>query len=260
MRALIPILFVTFFPGCGTEEYKQTIETYSDGKTRVEYIYPDKNNESNYDIIEYYNNGQISFKATVDDKKFIGVKTSYFENGNLKQVDSLTNPCDLDFCCCDGKVSKYYSNGKLDQTFDNKNGSANGLVTLYGSDSSGKIWSIRHYKDNKQNGVTKTFYESGSIYKLETFKEDTLTGYVYYFNDKGDTTKILSTWNGEEDFPVKKWLTNGQIFYASYVENNYKKALYRWTDKAGNELKREVVSPQTGGEWVTSSGKWITPN
>jgi hypothetical protein len=41
---------------------------------------------------------------------------------NLKEVDSIINPCDLDFCCCDGKVLKYNSNGKLDQTFENRNG------------------------------------------------------------------------------------------------------------------------------------------
>jgi antitoxin component YwqK of YwqJK toxin-antitoxin module len=259
MRPLSIILLLTFLLGCKTE-YKKTVETYINGKPKIEYLYTDKSDTSKYTIVEYYDNGQILFKATVDNKKFVGVKINYFENGNLKEVDSIINPCDLDFCCCDGKVLKYYSNGKLEQTFENRNGVANGQVVLYGTDSSGKIWSIRSYKGDKQNGVTKTFYESGKLYKIETFANDTLIDHVYYFEETSDTMKINYTWNGKEDFPSKKWLDNGQIFYATYLDSTYNKALYRWTDKSGKELRKEIVSPKTGGEWITSDGKWTTPN
>ena len=259
MRPFSIILLLTFLLGCKTE-YRKTIDTYSNGKTKTEYVYPEKANQSKYTIIEYYDNGQVSFKATVDNNKFVGVKINYFENGNLKEVDSIINPCDLDNCCCDGKVSKYYTNGKLEQTFENKNGVANGQVVLYGTDSSGKVWSTRSYQDDKKNGITKTFYQSGKLYKVETFNNDTLIDYVYYFEETGDTMKINYTWKGKEDFPSKKWLDNGQIFYATYLDSSYNKALYRWTDKSGRELRKEIVSPKTGGEWITSNGKWITPN
>ena len=250
---------MTFLFGCKTV-YRKAIDTYANGKPKIEYVYPDKSDTSKYIINEYYDNGQVSFEATVDNKKFIGVKFNYFENGNLKEVDSIINPCNLDFCCCDGKISKYYSNGKLEQTFENRNGVANGQVVLYGSDSLGKIWSIRTYKDDKQNGVTKTFYQSGKLYKIETFDNDTLIEHVYYFKETGDTMKINYTWKGKEDFPSKKWLDNGQIFYATYLDSAFTKASYRWTDKSGKELRKEIVSPKTGGEWITSNGKWTTPN
>ncbi len=259
MRPFSTILLLTCLLGCKTE-YKETIDTYSNGKLKTEYVYPDKGDQSKYTIIEYHKNGQVSFKATVDNKKFIGVKINYFENGNLKEVDSLIAPCDLDFCCCDGKVSKYYSNGKLAQTFENRNGVANGKVVLYGNDSSGKIWSIRTYKDDKRNGLIKTFYQSGKLYKIESFKNDTLVDHVYYFEETGDTMKIYYTWEGKEDFPTKKWLDNGQLFYATYLDSSYDKAIYRWTDRWGKELRTEIVSPKTGGEWITSNGKWFTPN
>lgn len=259
IRPIWAILLFTFLLGCKTE-YRKIIETYKNGMSKIEYVYTKKSDTSKYTIIEYFDNGQVSFKATVDNKKFIGAKINYFENGKLKQVDSIINPCALDFCCCDGKVSKYYSNGMLDQTFENRDGIANGQVVLYGSDSSGKIWSILTYKDNKKNGVAKVFYESGKLYKIETFYNDTLIDHVYYFKENGDTLKVNYTWKGKEDFPSKKWLENGQIFYATYLDGSYKKALYRWTDKTGMELKREIVSPQKGGQWITSSGQWITPN
>jgi antitoxin component YwqK of YwqJK toxin-antitoxin module len=259
MRQFSIILLLTFLLGCKTE-YRKTIDTYSNGKTKIEYVYPDKANLIKYTIIEYFNNGQISFEATVDNNKFVGVKNSYFENGNLMEVDSIINPCDLNNCCCDGKVSKYYTNGKLELTFENRNGVANGQVVLYGSDSSGKIWSIRSYQDGKKNGVSKTFYQSGRLYKIETFRNDLLVDHVFYFKENGDTMKVNYTWNGQEDFPSKKWLDNGQIFYATYLYSSYNKALYRWTDKTGKELRRVIISQKAGGEWITSNGKWITPN
>jgi antitoxin component YwqK of YwqJK toxin-antitoxin module len=245
--------------GCKTE-YRKTIDSYSDGQTKVEYIYPDKNDTTNYSIIEYYDNGQISFKGTVENSKFVGIKLNYYPYGNLKEVDSIINPCDLNFCCCDAKVSKYYSNGKLDQTYENRNGMTNGLVYLYENDSSGKLGIIYTYKDDKKHGTYKNFYNSGELYRLGTYRNDTLVDFIYYFEPNGDTMKINYTWKGKEDFPSKKWLDNGEIFYATYLDTTYNKALYRWTDKAGKELRREIVSPKTGGEWITSNGKWITPN
>ena len=44
---------------------------------------------------------------------------------------------------------------------------------------------------------------------------------------------------------------NGQIFNATYLDSAYSNALYLWTDKSGNELKREVVTASKGKAWVT---------
>jgi hypothetical protein len=72
--------------------------------------------------------------------------------------------------------------------------------------------------------------------------------------------KIYNTWKGNEDFPTKKWLKNGQIFYAEYTDTTYDVALYRWTDKNGKELKREIITHKQIGEWVSKEHKWLTPN
>lgn len=245
--------------GC-KREFKETIETFPNGQVKIEFIYSDQKNKDNYTIIHYYENGQIKFKGTVKNKKFIGEKLNYYENGNFSQIDSIISPCELDFCCCDGKVTRYYSNGELNQTFENRDGVANGLVTLYDDDSSGVLNSIYVYKDGEKNGVAKKFYSSGKLFKLSKFKNDTLVDKVYYFEESGDTMKIYNTWKGNEDFPTKKWLTNGQIFYAEYIDSSYNIALYRWTDKNGKELRREVVENQKSGEWVSKDNHWLTPN
>ena len=250
MRHLLTILTLTLLFSCKTE-YRKVIDTYPNGKVKEENVYPHKDEKSKYTIIKYFENRQISFKGIVENKKFVNLKLNYFENGNLKQVDSIINPCDLDFCCCDGKVLKYYSNGKLDQTFENRNGVANGLIHLHEIDSSGKLGIIYTYQDGKKNGMFKNFYNSGELYRLGTYKNDTLVDHIFYFEPNGDTMKIYYTWKGSEDFPTKKWLDNGQIFYATYLDSTYSKALFRWTDKSGNELKREIVTASKGKDWVT---------
>jgi len=252
MQSRLTILTIVLFFGCKTE-YRNVVDTYSNGKVKEEYVYPNKKDKSKFTIIEYYPNGQISFKGEVENNKFIGMKLNYYENGNLKEVDSILNSCNLDFCCCDGFVKKYYSNGKPDQTFENRNGVANGLVSLYSNDSSGKLVTVSAYQEGKKNGISKTYYDNGKLYKLCSYKNDTAIGHIYYFETNGDTMKIYSTWKGHEDFPTKKWLTNGQIFYATYLDSTYNKVLYRWTDKAGLELKRQIPI-HTKGE------KWVTPN
>lgn len=253
------LLLVGLLFGCRTE-YRETIETYSNGKIKSEFVYPDKKNTSDYSIINYFENGNISFKGIVKNKKFVGEKINYFENGNIQQTDSLIKPCELDFCCCDGKVTRYYSNGELNQMFYNKNGNAEGELMFYSEDSTGILEEITEYSNGKKNGLRKVFYESGKIYLIKKFRNDTLIDKVYYFDENGDSLKYYHTWKGNIDFPTKKWLTNGGIFYADYLEDGYDKVLYRWEDKNGIEIKREIISKGEKSEWISDNGDWITPN
>jgi antitoxin component YwqK of YwqJK toxin-antitoxin module len=221
---------------------RKTIETYPSRKIRTEYIYPDKDNLKNYTIKEYFEDGNPKFIGTVENRKFIGAKLNYYDNGKFREVDSILKPCDLDYCCCDGTVFKYYRNGKLKQTYENRNGIANGKVTFYTKDSTGILDIIYSFKDGKKFGEYKSYYENGKLFNIGTYRNDTLVENEYYFDKKGDTLKILSHFNGQIDLPVKKWLENGQIFYATYIDSHFKNILYRWTDKNGIELKRKIFT------------------
>ena len=249
MKKILTILTILLLFGCKSE-YRKTIEKYSDGKISKEYLYPDKNDTLDYSIYEYFPNGKISFQGTVENGKFVGVKLNYYDNGSIKSIDSIINPCTLDYCCCDGKVLKYYRNGKLDQTFENRNGVANGMVTLYDNDSLGTLSETFNYKNDKKDGEYKSFYKSGKIYSLGAYKNDTLAGDIYYFKETGDTAKIFYNIKGKQTFPVKKWLANGQILYATFIDSTHKTALFRWTDKTGKEIKREVVNSNDNGKYI----------
>ena len=83
---------------------------------------------------------------------------------------------------------------------------------MYEDNSSGKLGIIYTYKDDKKNGPYKRFYNSGKLYLLGIFRNDTLVDHVYYFKENGELMKIYYTWKGEKDFPTKKWLDNGKYF------------------------------------------------
>ena len=83
---------------------------------------------------------------------------------------------------------------------------------MYKNDSSGKLGIIYTYKDDKKNGPYKRFYNSGKLYSLGTYRNDTLVYHVYYFEENGDSIKIYYTWKGEEDFSIKNGLTMDKYF------------------------------------------------
>jgi len=130
---LIPAIF---FLGCSSDS-KDIFEKYSDGSPKAVRIYKNSNDSSNYQLIWYFENGQIKFEGTVKENKFIGKKINYYNNGNLREIDSLIKPCDLNFCCCDGKVILFDSTGKKKEEFENRNGVENGLSVIF--DTAGRI-------------------------------------------------------------------------------------------------------------------------
>lgn len=249
-RREIPEPIITIQSEKLTSEINEIIENFPNGNVKTEFIYIESKNDNNYTILEYHENGQLKFKGIVRNGKFIGEKLNYYDNGVLREVDSILNPCDLDFCCCDGKVIRYFRNGKLDQTFENRNGVANGLVSIFDRDSSGRLIRTTEYKDSRKNGIEKLFFENGKVHTIQEFKNDTAVNFIYYFKENGDTLKYFYHFNGHIDFPTKKWLKNGEIFYANYIDSNYKAVIFRWTDKNGKEIKRKILKPDKEKNYV----------
>jgi antitoxin component YwqK of YwqJK toxin-antitoxin module len=248
-RREIPEPIITIQSEKSTSEINEIIETFPNGNVKTEYIYFESKNDSNYTIKMYYENGQTEFKGIVRNGKFVGEKLNYHDNGVLREVDSILNPCDLDFCCCDGKVIRYFRNGELDQTFENRNGVANGLVSIFDRDSTGRLLKTSEYKNSRKNGIEKIFFKNGKVHSIQEFKNDTAINFIYYFKENGDTLKYINHFKGKKDFPAKKWLKNGQIFYANYIDSNYKEVLFRWSDRNGNEIKREIIKIEIGKDY-----------
>jgi antitoxin component YwqK of YwqJK toxin-antitoxin module len=238
----LSLLSILFILGCKTE-WRNNIETYANGKVKKEYVYADKNNLKRYTIYEYFETGQPKFIATIENEKFVDSTLSYYDNGFLSETVKLIKPCEMSDSNCDRKIVKYYRNGNINKEYELMNGKINGEEYTYALDSTGRKGSIYMYKEGKLNGEYKVYRRrTGKYLCTGSYLNDTIVGNEYYYDSNGDSLQITFYMKGKEDFPMKKWLRTGQIFYADYLDNTHKKVLYRWTDRNGKEIKREIVS------------------
>ncbi len=230
----IIVATILLLSSCNSSEIT---ERYNNGQKKEEKVYI--KSKSDYTLIRYFQNGQKSFEGKIENNLFVNKKTSYFENGQISQVDSLFKPCILNFCCCDGLVTRFRENGIIEETFTNINGVENGIVRVY--DTLGKLEFEYMMRKGKKNGLFKTYFVNGNISFKATFKNDTIIGYALYLKENGDTLKMMK-YNGEQmDFPYFKWLENGQILKGE-LTNNGRQALWSWMDKNRKIIKKEVVN------------------
>jgi antitoxin component YwqK of YwqJK toxin-antitoxin module len=143
---------------------------------------------------------------------------------------------------CDGKLSTYYRNGKLKYEYNIINGEKDGEEITYSHDSTERISAIYKYKNGKLDGDYKIYRRSGRYLNTGIYVNDTIAGNECYFDSNGDSLQTIFYIKGKEDSPMKKWLRNGQIFHADYLDETHKKVLYRWTDNFGKEVKREIAT------------------
>ncbi len=238
MKILHTILIIIIFASCKTE-YKEVVEKYKNGSPKNICIFENKDNKKDYQIIWYFEDGQIQFHGTVKNGKFVGQKLNYYANGKLKQIDSIINPCDLDFCCCDGKVVRYNTSGKLTEDYENRNGVENGLVRTYYNN--GNIKYTYYMTDGKKNGVERKYFDNGVLQDKVEYENDLVKGEQTLFNKKGDTTAIFYYYDHKNQFPMKFWKDNNCKLYGNLIpETN--KVLWIWKNANGIEIKRQSVN------------------
>ena len=235
MKTLHILITILLFVSCKTE-YKDVIEKYNDGKPKDVHIYKSNDNKKNYQIIRYFQNGKIQFIGIVKNGKFIGQKINYNSNGKLKQIDSLINPCELDFCCCDGRVTKFDTNGKILVDYENKNGVENGLVRTY--DKNGKLKDSYYMNNGKKNGIGHLYFDNGTLQSNVEYENDLVKGEEILFDKKGDTTAIFYYKDHIHQFPMKFWKDKNIKLYGDLIPNS-NKVLWIWKNDNGIELKRQ---------------------
>jgi len=246
MKTLLSITFFLFFTvSCKTERKKVT-DRFPDGKPAAMIIYPDTSDTTTCTILVYHDNGKVRLKLTIEKGKYVGQKITYYHDGQIKQIDSLSQPCDTTQEECDGSLIRYYENGNISQRYTVRNNSFNGLS--------------QHFLDNGllakeyelKNGMTKDgiyreFYDNGKVAFQCKYKNDTIVGFGYYFNEKGDTTKYHNHYNGIISFPYKKWLDSGNILTGDFSDKSENSVTWKWFDKNGRQIKSKVAYAKVEG-------------
>ena len=185
-------------------------------------------------------------EATIKNGEYVGEKITYFHNGKIYQIDSMSQPCRMDVNACDGVLIRFNENGTISQHFTIKNGYFNGVSQHY--DGHGKL--VKEYyllNDSIKDGMYKEFYDNGKTSRLASYRNDTLIGYEYFFKENGDTIKYYNHYKGDLDFPYKKWLDNGHILLGNYGDKTSKYVVWKWYDKTGKEIKTKILRPSKIG-------------
>ena len=199
MKDEIIILTLCGLMSCTHSEIKKIVSTYKNEKPDIICYYLDKADSTTYRKEAFYESGKPEYTGHVYQAKKAGTWIWWYENGNKKDqckysegfyVDTVfhwykngglreiqivvngmvrENGC----CNCNGTIIRYYENGKLGERF-----------TLI---------------DDKLQGTSISYAENGD-WKLETYKNDTLSGpTIEHFIDSNKVKIVAGQYkNGKE--------------------------------------------------------------
>jgi len=240
-KYLFPILFL--FCCCGLPGYKKHWK-YGNGYTEIVY-YTDFRKPENCFIKTFYPNGRLFQVAVMADGKYVGLKAMYSPDGYIRQTDYLLTPCDTSQKIRDELLTYYDKNGTISRRYTIKNGLQNGLSQYY--DTTGKLRLECELKNGRiKDGLFNVYRSNGKPAYKGFYKNDTLVGYQYYFDEFGDSLKYYNTYKGQIDFPYKKWLYLELTLCGDYTDKRRKSVTWRWVDYTGKEIKRKILFPVNG--------------
>lgn len=133
----------------------------------------------------------------------------------------------------------------MQKSLEVKEGIIQGLAKVFDSDG----FMVKEYnliKDSIKNGPYTEFYHDGAIMTKANFKNDTLNGIMYFFSEKGDTTKYYYRNRGDIAMPYKKWLDNGIILTGDYIDNREKAVIWKWYTREGKLIKKKIQYVNNG--------------
>jgi antitoxin component YwqK of YwqJK toxin-antitoxin module len=224
---------------------KKVVSKFRNGNPQVVFEYSSTSDTTKYKIVEYTLSGNIAGEAFIDSGKYVGIRKAYYENGKVKEIDSITGYCAIGIVC-NGIVLSYYPNGKIHARLPFESGAVNGVCHYY--DTTGALLQEYVVKDNTvKNGYYSEFHKNGVVRYQAAYRNDTIVGYVYFFSENGDTLKYYNHLDGIMRMPYKKWLEDGRTLVGNYVDTTEKAVLWRWYDKNGKETKRKILYPTKSG-------------
>lgn len=119
------------------------------------------------------------------------------------------------------------------------NGEKNGLWTnyyLYG----GGVYSEVNFKDDKENGLAKTFYNTGELDSIGLYEDGLKTGTWNNFSSKGKKTMETNFKRGMMHGSFKDFHRNGKIANEYQIENGRVLGIEkRYTDR-GELIKEDL--------------------
>lgn len=251
---LVTFLIILLF-SCQQSSTK-IIDRYPNGQIKTEHTYLNKNDTSNYDYKDYYENGQLKYETTIRDNKFVGEKKIYYIAGGIERIERLYHPTPMEDEIYDCYIMNFYENGNKENEYEYINDKLSGIAIEY--DSAGHKTRTAEYIDGKINGTETIYYPNGKIKSLVECRNDSAYGFRYEFSETGDTLNA-STHYGQSENGIfyKKWLVNGQILTGTYGDNEKSFVIWKWYDKKRNLTKTLV---DNGTPTDSSTKRFTSPD
>lgn len=169
----------------------------------------------------------LSCKSTIE-------KKTYYPDGKIKEHYFLNKKDTNKF---EGKLVKYFENGKISETVNYKDGKQNGTRTIYFQ--SGNVNIIENYSNGLFEGKYLTFNENGSKDSEGQYKKNSMTGlWKFYFENPKNVVKEEVTFEKNmENGPFKEYHTNGKIYAEGVYKNEAEEGIVKIFDTLGVHIK-----------------------
>ncbi len=162
----------------------------------------------------YYPTCELAVEGEFKNNIQIGTRIEYFKNGNIK--------------------AQYGQNGNYNwQTTYSENGQIiDSVNTLNG----------------KLNGISKQWYPNGNLEYIQTFKNDSLTGYFCSYHENGQKRQEGKRWQELADDTLIDWYSNGQIKAKRYYEKGLKQGpYYHWFESGEIQVEGSFIDDKKNG-------------
>ncbi len=175
---------------------------------------------------EYWPNGRKRSEIPMQDGKYHGLATFWFENGRVQMT------CSYRGNELEGVLKSYYPNGKQQAEEPYVAGKLHGMVKTY--DKTGSLASLVHYRYGVLHGRYQEFYRDRAP-KVEGSYDEGLTDGLWLYYEEGGT--IVGQGSFTRGNGVQKVFdARGQIIQLTHYINNVKDGEEIFYDRHGRPM------------------------
>ncbi len=221
----------------GAKTYNVSQEYYNDKNVR--WIGHYKGDKAEGISKEFYSNGQLRWESMYVNNHLQGLFKSYYENGQVMAEGTFVNNK------LEGQQNEYYKTGEIMAISHFKNDELHGnLKTFY---KSGKLMEVLELKEGRRfnsdgtpyEGIEKTFYENGNLWKEWNYKDGRLDGVYKAYYEDGTLESELKYKKGKLYGEGKYYYENGQVHLVSNYDKDIALSAKEY-DREGNLIFQGV--------------------
>ncbi len=175
---------------------------------------------------KYYPNGKLMYTAFFKDGKPIGEMRRYSENGNLEAVMNFNKTGEY------ARAKLYFNDGRIAAEGNFINSKKDSTWKYY-SYYSHAVIAIENYKNGLKDGISKRFYENGSISEEQEWRNNLKDGEWKQYFQNGELRSSGIYKEGKLSGTYEVYYENGQLRAQGNYDNNIMNGNWVYYDENG---------------------------